>query len=74
MDFAKEDYGVSNHFLMQPLFWLCSYNVRFVLNVFQSFTVLYGTATVEIAFFYKLGGMKATVLSNVCVTNFIVFL
>ena len=51
MDFAKEDYGVSKHFLMQPLCWLCSYNVRFVLNVFQSFTVLYGTVTVEIAFF-----------------------
>ena len=25
-------------------------------------------------FFYELGGMKAKVLSNVCVTNFIVFL
>lgn len=24
--------------------------------------------------FYKLGGMKARVLSNVCITNFIVFL
>ena len=73
MDFAKEDYGVSNHFFPQPLFWLRSYNVRFVLNVFQSFTVLYSTVTVEIAFF-KLGGMKAKVLSDVCITNFIVFL